>query len=292
MFHRLLVCTDLSDGLQRLVHFVPSLAAGGMKQIVFLHVVPLREDLNIPKPDTDKIDLARAKLAPALEQVPSGIEIKVEIESGRAIDAIPRIAKAHQSDVILMGSQSRNLLTEKLFGSTTIELSQRIKTPLLTIRPQLMSTYTSEELNLRCRHLFRYLLLPYDDSEPARYAAQQIKQMAETQPDGELRGCQICRVISSGGRYELSPQEEQKMIQETLEPVRDQLQSAGLRVTIEVRRGDPVAEVLQSAQESDISAIVLSSNNLSPFLGSISSFAAELLRRSWHPVLFFPPQRA
>jgi nucleotide-binding universal stress UspA family protein len=292
MFQRLLVCTDLCDGLQRLVTFVPSLAAGGMKQIVFLHVVPLREEVSIPKPDAQKIEQAQATLAPALHNAPSGIDVKIEVESGRAIDAILRTVKKYQSDVILMGTQSRSLLTEKLFGSTTIELSQRIAIPLLTIRPQLISTYTSEELNLRCRHLFRNLLLPYDDSAPSQYAAQQIKKMAETQPDGEVRGCQICRVINKGGRFEMSAQEEQKMIRETLEPIRDQLRAAGLRAEIEVRRGDPIAEILQSAQETDISAIVLSSKNLTPFLGSIPSFAAELLRRSWHPVLFFPPQRS
>ena len=35
MFERVLICTDLKDGLQRLAHYIDALAAGGMKQIVF-----------------------------------------------------------------------------------------------------------------------------------------------------------------------------------------------------------------------------------------------------------------
>lgn len=291
MFQRLLICTDLTDGLQRLVHFVPSLAAGGIKQVVFLHVIPVAEGVGVPRPDEEKIAQAIAKLAPALQQNTPEIEAKVEVQSGRAIDIILRIAKQYHSDVILMGTQSRDLLTEKLFGSTTAGLAQRTPIPLLTLRPQMIATYTAEELELRCRHLFRSLLLPYDDSEAAQYAVDQIQHRAEQQNPGALQTCHVCWVIGSGGHFELSAQEEQDQICKTLEPVRDRLQAVGLTVNLCVRRGNPITEILQAAQTLDISAIALSSNNLNPLLGSISSFASELLRRSWHPVLFFPPHR-
>lgn len=292
MFQRLLICTDLTDGLQRLVRFVPSLAAGGVKQVVFLHVIPVGEGVGIPRPDAEKVAQAQAKLAPALQQNTTDIEVKVEIQTGRAIDAILRTAKTYESGVILMGTQSRDLLTEKLFGSTTAGIAQRCPIPLLTLRPQMIATYTAEELDLRCRHLFRDLLLPYDDSEPARYAVEKIQQLAAKQTDGSIKTCHVCWVIGSGGRFELSTQEEQDVVEKTLEPVRDRLQAVGLTVNLCVRRGNPITEVLQAAQTLDISAIALSSNNLNPMLGSVSSFAAELLRRSWHPVLFFPPHRS
>jgi nucleotide-binding universal stress UspA family protein len=292
MFQRLLICTDLTDGLQRLVHFVPSLAAGGIQQVVFLHVVPLGEGVGVPRPDSEKLIQAQAKLAPALQQNDLEIEVKVEIQSGRAIDTILRTARTYGSDVILMGTQSRDLLTEKLFGSTTAGLAQRTPIPVLTLRPQMIATYTAEELDLRCRHLFRDLLIPYDDSEAARHAVEQIQHLAAKQMSSALRSCHICWVIGAGGRFELSAQEEQEQVCKTLEPVRDRLQATGLTVNLSVRRGNPITEVLQAARSLDISAIALSSNNLNPLLGSVPSFAAELLRRSWHPVLFFPPKRS
>lgn len=288
MFYRILICTDFSDGLQRLVHFVPQFAASGMQQIVFLHVVPLSEDLGVPKPNAEKVDRAQKRLAPALEQIPSGVEVKVEVQPGRAVDVIPRIAKTYQSDVILMGTQSRNLLTETLFGSTTAELSQRSPAPLLTVRPQLISALTTEELTLRCQHLFRGLLIPYDDSNASKHTIAQIVQYARPEIP---QNCYLCRVIEEGGRFDPSPAEEQRLISETLAPAQAQLQAAGITTEIELRRGSTITQILEAAQEKDVSAIAISSNSSNRGFYSVPSFAAELLRRSLHPVLFFPAPR-
>lgn len=292
MFQRPLICTDLADGLQRLVKFVPSLVAGGMTDIVFLHIVPFREDANIPKADLEKIDRAQNLLSTALKQVPEGATVKVEVQSGRPLDVILKMVTTHQSDVLILGTESRNLLTEKLFGSTTTELSQRSPIPLLTLRPQLISTYTSEELELRCRHLFRYLLLPYDDSSPSKQVIERIKHCAKNQSDRAIKGVILCWVVEEGGRRELTLEQQQKVVCDTLGPVRDDLATYGLEVTLDVRRGNSIAQVLTAAQESDVSAIGLSTGNIGKLLNwSVPSFTGEILRRSWHPVLFFPPKR-
>ncbi len=286
MFHRILICTDFTDGLQRLVHFVPQFAASGMQQIVFLHIIPLPEDVGVPKPDAEKVNRAQKQLAPAREQVPAGVEVKIEIQAGRAIDIILRTAKTHQCDVILMGTQSRSLFTETLFGSTTADLSQRSTLPLMTLRPQLISALTTEELNLRCQHLFRGLLVPYNDSNASKHTVAQIAELA--QPE---QTCYLCRVVDEGGRFELSETEEQRLVSDTLKPAQAQLQAAGIQTEIELRRGNAIAQILQAAQEKDVSAIAISSNSGNHGFLSVPSFAAELLRRSLHPVLFFPAPR-
>lgn len=292
MFERPLICTDLTDGLQKLVNFIPSLAAGGIRHIVFLHVVPVREDMAVPKPDAEKMAAAQAKLTPARNQIPAGIEVKTEVQVGRPIDTILKMAKTHNCDAIILGTQTRSTLTEKLFGSTTVALSERTTLPLLALRPPLVSTYTNEELDLRCRHLFRDLLVPYDGSDAAKYTVERIKAYAQTHPNPDLRSCVLCWVIEAGGRFELSPAERQRKIQQTLEPVRDELKALGLQVEIDVRHGNVVEQMLIAAQDIDISAIALSSNNLNRLMEwSSPSCASEVLRRSWHPVLFFPPKR-
>ena len=65
MFQRLLICTDFSDNLHRLAKFVPSLAAGGMQKIVFLHVAAFWEEGEIPREDTEKVAQARDRLSVA-----------------------------------------------------------------------------------------------------------------------------------------------------------------------------------------------------------------------------------
>ena len=79
MFQRFLICTDLDDGLQRLVNFVPSLAVGGVQQLTFLHSVPVWEEGGVPRPDTEKIEAARNFLSQAKQAVSDGIQVNLEV---------------------------------------------------------------------------------------------------------------------------------------------------------------------------------------------------------------------
>lgn len=62
MFERALICTDLFDGLHRLVHCVPHLALSGLKQVIFLHSIPVWEQPTLAAVDQAKIDAAKEKL--------------------------------------------------------------------------------------------------------------------------------------------------------------------------------------------------------------------------------------
>ena len=60
-------------------------------------------------------------------------------------------------------------LETRLFGSITISLTKVTSLPLMILRPQLISTYTEEELSLRCQHLWRYFLIPFNDENNDYY---------------------------------------------------------------------------------------------------------------------------
>lgn len=293
MFHRLLVATDFTDGLHRLVKFVSDLAATGIEQIVFLHCVPFWEEGGIPRIDSERVQQAQERLAIALESVPAGVEVHVEVPSGRPTELILDTVKKYQTEVVLLGMPSRSLLSEKLFGSTTCGLAQRIQVPLLILRPQLVATYTEEELALRCRHLFRYFLIPYDDSDSARYLIEYIKTRAQSRSPHSLEACLLCWVIDKSGRRELLQLEDHFCQVETvLKTVQAELLQLGLQVTTLVRQGNPVIEIQAVAEEFDISLIAVSSREFGKFWElSIPSFTGEILRRSWHPILFIPPTK-
>ncbi|MBE9179220.1 universal stress protein [Oculatella sp. LEGE 06141] len=293
MFHSALICTDFSDGLHRLVDFVPSLAAGGIKKVTFFHSIPVSNDREIPRIDESEVERIREKFAPALQQQSDGIEVAVEIQRGKPVDHIANTVKKHEIDIILLGTASRTLLSEKLFGSTTMELCQRLSTPIMILRPQLISTYTVEELDLRCRHLFRYFLIPYDGSDTSKYLVQQVKRYAEKRPQNSLECCLLYRVVEEVRRRELPKDYQVKPAKEELERVKTDLATLGLQVEAEVVTGNPIAELLTAARDYDISAIATSSGSLGKlFEWSVPSFTGELLRRSWHPVIYFPPAKA
>jgi nucleotide-binding universal stress UspA family protein len=292
MFQSCLICTDFSDGLYRLAELVPSLAAGGIKQVIFLHSVPLWEEGEIPRIDEEAIEKARERFQTKLKTVPEGVEVKIEVISGRPLDTIAKVAKTHQVDVIITGMPIRSLLQEKLFGSTTAGLAKACTTPLLILRPQLISAYTCEELDLRCQHLFQYLLIPYNGSNASKYLVEKVKEYARNRPDNSLKQCMLMWVVDEGGRREVPKDYQLREAQEKIEPIKAELEQLGLQVNTEVRLGNPYEEILDAALEFDISAIVIASDNLGKLIEfPVRSFAAELMRRSWHPILFFPPRR-
>ena len=290
MFQNALICTDFSDGLYRLVEFVPSLAAGGIKQITFFNNVPIEKEREIPRVDQDNIERSRNRLSTALNNPSTGVKVQVQVDCGLPIDNILKLAQTSQAEIIFLGMPTRTLLTEKLFGSTTMELTQQTPIPLLILRPQLISAYTTEELDLRCRHIFRYLLLPYDGSKSADYLVEQIKQRVQAQPDCTLEKCLLCWIIDEGVRKELQPADPLGEAQAKLDAAKEALSDLNLEVKTEIRQGVPIEALLEAAEIHDITAIAVSSGSTSSFMKwSIPSFTSDILRRSWHPVMYFPP---
>lgn len=291
MFQSCLVCTDFSDGLYRLVEFVPELAVSGLKQIVFVHSVPLWEEGEIPRVDKEKIEQAQTRLSRALKDVPANLDVKVEVPSGRPSDTIPKLLEKYQSDVIISGKPICSLLEEKIFGSTSLVLAKSTATPLMTLRPELISTYTCEELALRAQHLWRYLLIPYNGTESARYLLDRIKELARQRPENSLQECLLCSVIEGRGSRKMLKEMMIKEAEEKLAQEKSELEKLGLKVHTTVLQGNPLQEILDLAIDYDVSAIAIGSvGGGSLFEWTKTSFANEVLRRSWFPVLFFSPK--
>lgn len=291
MFQRVLICTDFNDGIQRLTQLVPDLAVSGIRKLVFLNSVPLWEEGEIPREDREAMEISRQQLENAQQTHSSDIEVFCEVRSGEPEGNIIKVAQHHEIDALILGSSTRSFLTEKLFGSTAATLAQRMSRPLLTLRPQLISTYTNAELALRCQSLFRYLLLPFDGSQAACYLVEQIKQAVENNATNTLENC-LLLWVQEEGRRGLPNTYQHKQAQEKLDQAQATLEALNLTVKTDILQGEPLKELLKAAMVHDISAIAISSRKANALLDwSIPSFGNEVLRSSWHPVLFFPPQR-
>lgn len=292
MFRHCLVCTDFSDGLHRLTEYVPDLAKSGLERIVFLHSISIWQDGKATKVDEEQIATAKKRLNVALASVPPEVEVKVEVVLGRPVEKILQAIATHQIDVVIVGTPIRSLLQEKFMGSTSAELTKLTPTPLLVLRPQLITTYTSEELSLRCQHLWRYLLIPYNDSEAARYLLKRVKEYAQNQTEKYFQRCMLVWVVEDGIRDEVIVANRLQQAQKTLESIKAELEVLGLEVNIEVRKGSPILEILNAALYFDISAIAIATDRQPDWLElAVHSCAKDLLRRSWFPVLFFSSDR-
>ncbi len=292
MFQSCLICTDFTDGLHRFIDCVPNLASSGLKKIVFFHSVPLWEEGEVPRIDEEKIQQAKKRLEKALDNAPDNVEVMVEVLSGKPLDTIPRVLKKHPVDVIMTGTPIRSLLEEKFFGSTSTGLAKLTPQPLNIIRPELITTYTLEELDLRCRHLWRYLLIPYNGSKTARYLIDEIKKYAQDRPENSLKQCMLMSVVDDCGRKSLVAEQRVKESETQLASVKEELEALDIEVNTLVKVGDPLQEITTAALDYDISAIAISTDYRNSLLEwTVRSFANDLMRRSWFPMLLFSPKK-
>lgn len=292
MFQSCLICTDFTDGLYRFVDCVPNLAKCGLKKIVFFHSVPLWEEGEVPRVDEEKIKQAKQRLQKALDNVPDGVEVRVEVLSGKPLDTIPRVLKNHPVDVIMTGTPIRSLLQEKFFGSTSTGLAKLTPQPLNIIRPELITTYTLEELDLRCRHFWRYLLIPYNDSKTARYLIEEIKKYAKDRPENSLQQCMLMSVIDDCGRKSVLAEQRVKEAETKIASVKEELEALNIEVNTLVKVGDPLQEITTAALDYDISAIAIATDYRNSLLQwTVRSFANDVMRSSWFPVLLFSPKK-
>ncbi len=289
MFQRLLICTDLSDGFHRLARCVNSLATAGVKQVTFLYCKPLVDSEGVPRLEVQEVEAATAAIQRWMPES-SNLDVAIEVQMGNITDCILRTADKQQSDLILLGTVSKTLLNEQLFGSTTREIACKTSIPLMIFRPQLLDVMMFEELLLRCQYLFRRVLIPYDGSDTANYVVEQIYKLAMEKSGVEI--CTLCWVYADHSWLTLSAAEQDAMANQKLGPVESKLAEVGAKIQRVVRHGNALEGILKTAQEEDISAIAISSNSLGKLIEwTTPSLTGDLMRQSWYPLLFFPQKR-
>lgn len=289
MFQRALICTDFTDGMHRLAQFVPSLAAGGIQSFTFFHNVAIDAEREIPSNDPEILAQPKQRLTDLLRDVPDTVDVKVEVQIGRVSDNILRLAKQCHADIIFLGTPTRTMLEEKLFGSTTMQLAEKTAVPLMILRPQLISTYTTAELELRATHLFRYLLLPYDGQQTGKTLVEKVRQQVQNNPHSVLERIRLLWVIDENIRREFHGDHPVEEAQAECDIIQQELASLGLVVNTTVVEGNPIQQIMLTAEQYDIGAIATCASGLGGFLKwSTPSLTRDILRRSWHPVLYFP----
>jgi nucleotide-binding universal stress UspA family protein len=290
MFQHCLICTDFSDGLQRFASFISNLSRTGISKFIFLHTVSVWEDERIANIDSNKLEQSKAYLQSLIKEVPAEVEVKIEVSSVRYLDQIHQLIKREAIDLILTGMPVRSDLENKLFGSHTLSLAKSTEVPVMILRPQLISTYTSEELSLRCQHLWQHLLVPFDDSAAGRYVINCLKQRLEKSSDHAVQSCRFLWVVEDAARRPEVMALRQSEAQKKLNELEAEFSPLIPQVSTEIRLGNPLPEILDAAFVNDISAIAVGSFRANLLDWTVPSLTDNILGRSWFPLLFFSPK--
>lgn len=291
MFHSALICTDFHDGLDRFTSTIEDLAAAGLRRVVFVHCVPLWDEGAIPHADEGAIARARVRLTPAIQTLGGEVDVRIEVASGRPGDWIPQLEKTHGCEVLLLGTPTRNLLQEQLFGSTSLDLLKTVHQPLMILRPPLLMAYRQEELRLRCRHLWQRLLVPYNHTAGAQALVARLYQRFEALDPAIRRETAIHfgTVVDDSARWGTEAPGQVTEAQGHLDDLLQRWGDLGVGLSGEVRLGNPLQETLAMARDQDVSAIVLATAPRRKLMElTVPSFVSEVMRRSWFPVLLFP----
>ena len=295
MFERVLVATDFDDGLYRLARCRQSLESSGVKQLGFVHAIPWQDKQvgGMPQVRQNEIAAARHQIETHVAVESSALQVEILVREGQPSEVIRQAIADFQADVLVLGMPSRSLLAEKMRGSTTINTIQQLSIPVAILRPQLVASMTVEELRLRCRHLFDSLLVPCDLESDRPPLLDMLATVLCRQPKWEH--VVLFYVLDTAIRRNVSADSSVlcSSAREKLEQLGQSLQAKighPVPLSCEVRIGAPVKEILAAAQEFDITAIATSSRNIGRIWElAVPSITGEILRRSWHTVLFFPP---
>ena len=297
MFERVLVATDLEDGMYRLGLCLKDFHDHGVKKLSFVHAVPWgdRQMGGVPDSLDDEIAAAKAIISKYIDPkvTEKTLDPKIIVKVGKPEEVLQRAIEELNAEVLVLGPPGRSLLAEKVFGSTTMKLIQHLKIPVLIMRPQLVASMTVAELKLRCGHLFDYLLVPCDLESSRQRLLDMLSPMLCRQTRCE--SVMLMSVVDDSSRR-YSEEDTEELCKAADAQLRELgvyfTEQVGHPLSIEysVRVGSPVKEILATAQEEDITAIATSSTNIGKIWElTVPSITGEILRRSWHSVLFFPP---
>lgn len=140
MINNILFPTDFSLNTRQALPFALNIAKKTGATIHILHSIeepydfaPLAQE--IKEGVTNKVKRLFAELLQEIneDEIYSDIPIKTHIQTGRAINTILEAGQSFESDLIVMGTKGRTGLEKILFGSTTAEVIQESKIPVLAI---------------------------------------------------------------------------------------------------------------------------------------------------------------
>jgi nucleotide-binding universal stress UspA family protein len=226
----------------------------------------------------------------------SGVTTEQHVHENPEHDVARSIA-AHATelvvDLIALATHGSGGLRGFLFGSIAQQALRRTTIPVLLVRPEVRN---GQRVN------YREILVPLDGTRQAK-AALPVAVMLATIGDAALHLTRVVPTVgtipaTSGAAATFSPSAAAALLdiegQEAgsdLTDLRAEL-PASLSVTLEIRRGEIVDELLLAVERADADLVVMSTHGRSGVEGLwTGSVAAKLIGRLTRPVILVPIPR-
>lgn len=286
MFSRILVATDLSEASDRVVCALASLKAWGTREAVLISCFNIRDVGTLAPGLMELSKPAFEKQKKALEEM--GYAVTAEMVLGLPQIEIPRQAEKHDCSLIVVGSHGHSFSKDILLGGTATAVVHSATRPILILR---LNGHDPDQDGATCNCL-GHILFPTDFSDNAERAFSTLRKIVESGAR-----CVTLLHVQDREKIERHLKDKLEIFNEIdrgrLERLKAELMSLGAQdVDIEIPYGNPKKEIVDRANQPDISLVVMGSQGRGyleeVFLGSVSH---ELARRSKAPLLLVPALR-
>jgi len=290
VYRRMLVTLDGSELSEVVLPYVKGLVGRLGLDVVLLHVYKPEESELTPmhrayierKAEVIRGQAKKAETGPGKKEV----EVCGELVSGYPAEEILRYADENSIDLILMATHGRSGLKRWAIGSVVDKVLRASKVPVWLVPARCPQDVTYDMWPKRT------ILVPLDGSEMAEAVLPHVEALAE-QSGVELVDVVLLRVADSpvmSDHYFSNIPETREEIEKYLARVEERLQKAGLSVHSKVLTGEPAEQIVDYANASPFSLVVMSTHARSGLsrwvLGSV---ATKLVSEISGPILLIRP---
>lgn len=303
MYRRILVPSDFSETSRFAVTHACALARRFDAEIHLVNVLPLLDlgPVATEMPAVSRMDLeekwvreARDALDAVARESRVTVRVTSEVTRGHPFVEIVRYARAHEIDLIVMGTHGRGAVEHMLLGSVAERVVRKAPCPVLTVRlpehsfrhpgseeprnPQRPESPTTPAPRTGDAAMtLERILLPTDFSATADQARDHAGELARR----FQAGLHVLHVVGDPISQDWSGGAEAKA-----EKRLDALTFGGVEARRAIRAGHVFVEILRYAADKEIDLIVMGTHGHGPvahlLLGSV---ADKVVRKAPCPVL-------
>lgn len=294
MIKRILLATDFSRWAKRAEDYACALACSWRASLTVLSVAEFPPGLN---PDYsvnqlylgDLLKHASSQLVDLKGRAERrGIAVTTRVATGIPSEEVITVARAEDSDLLVVGTRGKTGLAHVLLGSTAERVIRGAPCPVLTVRAEPADTEEEEGAMSRPVTLER-ILVPVDFSDCSLDALEYAVVVAQ-QAKASLLLLHVLEPVSYGLDFTFGHSRTGEQVRESwtkrLEELTSALMAAHVPVESRLRGGLPADSILDAAQTLPCDLIVMGTHGRRGISHAISGSVAEaVLRKARCPVL-------
>jgi len=288
MFDRLIVATDLSPASYAVVRCLGRLRALGAEHCLLLQCISTASAASAA------LSYGTSSLEAMLDEQRAilgvqGFSVETRIVVGSPKQEIVRTARDEAYSLIVVGTQGRSQVAERLLGGVAYAVINHATTPVLAVPVEMR-----DGGGTRCEPVARcdfsgHVLYATDFSTAADHAFSYVRDIVAA-------GVHRVTLVHVQDVVKLAHHGAERMRafddidRDRLATLRDTLQGAG-SVEIEIVHGSPSEIILEVAERRDVQLVVMATQGRG-FVGELvlGSVSHKVVRRSPAPVLLIPPR--